>query len=786
MQQSEATNFDPQPLALQNGAGPQAPPPPQAGMDGISLQDFLAIIRRRQTIVLQSFVIISVVTVIWTFLTKPVYQASSQLLVESSSPTINTVDESNPFSEILALSQPQSVSTQVQELQSPSLQFRALHYPEYEDPTRPNAPKLTPSADDWKKDQNILDYSQRFAPSDPVTGTTILTPPLPKPLRATFTVKEVNDTNVIEITTESTSAPNAAVAANRLLHDYIYKDASGSQNDVTAAMNFVQSQQKDAQRILKNTELLLELFKLKNHVADLATDRSQESAQLSTIVLGLQQSQAQLSAMDSQIAALRGELNTVPAALTADVQTTNKNIDSLKQKIGDLQLQREGLTQPGGYTPSAPQVRAIDAQILQLQRRLATEPTLSVSKTVSPNIRQQEIRNKIGDMLTQRAALKAQITQMQHQVNLGNVQIGRYANWEVSLARLQRDHDDAFNEVSMLSSKLTDLNLRAASQHKSAQVLEPSTVPNIPVRPKKTLNILMGALFGLFLGICMALLQEYLDDRINTVEDANRVIGLPSLGYVPALTSADAKLLPQMRHVDPAAESYRLLRTNIQFAAIDTPLRTLLVTSTAPGEGKTTTTANLAFAMALDGKKVLLVDTDLRRPTMHKLLEVPSGPGLTDVLLGRAKLEDTILPNPSIPNLRTLSAGALPPNPAELLNSHAFDVLTSKMAEMHDIVIFDSPPVLVAADAAIMASKFDGTVLVVANGDTKKGPARQAMALLTKARANVLGIAFNKMRATDGQGYGYYYYQYSSTPSLESGDDAKSDKKELTTEAVEK
>ena len=270
-------------------------------------------------------------------------------------------------------------------------------------------------------------------------------------------------------------------------------------------------------------------------------------------------------------------------------------------------------------------------------------------------------------------------------------------------------------------------------------------------------SIVFACLIGLFVGVCLALMQEFLDDRINSVDEATRVLGLPALGSVPALTAADAHLLPQMQGLDPASESYRVLRTNIHFATVDAPARTLMVTSASPGEGKSTTAANLAFAMAMDGKKVLLVDTDLRRPSQHKLLDLPPVPGLTDVLLGHTPLA----PHEIMPGLSVLTAGSTPPNPGELLNSRKFRNLVDDLMAQADIVIFDSPPVLAAADAVILASQMDGTIMVVETGATKKGAARRTMQLLKQARATMLGVAYNKMRAHDGEGY-YYNYQYTS------------------------
>ena len=485
---------------------------------------------------------------------------------------------------------------------------------------------------------------------------------------------------------------------------------------------------------------------------------------MSTLASQRQTNTASLAALKAQIASSRAEMSREPGAVASKTQTSNPAVLALGDQIRALEVQRVGLTQPGGLTAKAPQVRALDAQIAALKARLAAQPTLATTVTETPNAFRTGLQQKISDLQAQIPVLQTQIALNDANLAKAQAQIGRYAGLELTLNRLIAEHDTAQNQDKNFSDQLADLNLREKAHHAAARVIETAQVPTAPVRPKRIQSMIFAGLIGLFVGLCLALLQEFLDDRINTVADADRVLQLPSLGHVPALSVADAHLLPQMKGMDPASESYRVLRTNIHFATVDAPARTLLVTSSNPGEGKTTTAANLAFAMAMDGKKVILVDTDLRRPSLHKLLDIPAVPGLTDVLLGHAPLQPTEV----MSGLSVLLAGSTPPNPGELLNSRKFRNLVLELTEQAEIVIFDSPPVLVAADAAILASQMDGTIIVVETGSTKKASARRTLTLLRQARAAVLGIAYNKMRSTDAPGYYYYNYQYSS-PALLAG-----------------
>ena len=674
----------------------------------MSLHEYMAILRRRRAIIVQAFVLILVVGVVITLITKPVYHAEAKLLVDGPSYNMNTIDNDNPLSQLLAVGDEQTVETQVEVLQT----------------------------------QPLLDQVTRQVGP------------------AALSVAVVKDTNVIQDDAEAGSAKVAADAANRLLELYISQDADQTFNELEQAKTFVQTQGALAQKHLADAETALRAFQQQHHVVDLNKSRDGQMARIAALSDDYQKTQTALAVLRAQMASVKSLLTQQPETLPVKLAATNAEIGSLKDQIRALQVQREGMIQPGGYTSRAPQVQSLDAEIADLSRRLAAEPPMIASQSSTPNAARESLRGQIITLQTQEATLLAQAADDKKLLPSAQAAVGHYADWEVVLARLNRQHDDAAAQDKMFSDKLADLTLREKARHVTAHIIERAMPPGAPVRPQKLKNIAFAAIIGLFVGLCLALLQEFLDDRINTAEDADRILGLPSLGHVPALTAADAKLLPQMSGLDPAAESYRVLRTNIHFAAIDAPVRTLVVTSSNPGEGKTTTAANLGFAMAADGRKVILVDTDLRRPSLHKLLELPVVPGLTDVLLGDAKLEDVLLEHGDMPGLMALTCGSTPPNPSELLGSRTFRNMVEQLMTMADLVIFDTPPVLVAADAQILASQMDGTVLVLETGETKKAAARRTLDLLRQARANILGVAYNKMRALDGNGYYYYNYQY--------------------------
>jgi len=227
---------------------------------------------------------------------------------------------------------------------------------------------------------------------------------------------------------------------------------------------------------------------------------------------------------------------------------------------------------------------------------------------------------------------------------------------------------------------------------------------------------------------------------------------------ISAITQMDAK--------SPVAEAYRLLRSNIQFASIDRELRTLLITSASPEEGKSTTLFNLGVVMAQSGKKVILLGCDLRKPTLHRLCGGHNRVGVTTVLLGQ-KTVDEALQKTGVPNLLLLNSGPVPPNPSELLGSAGMRTLLEQLKERADIVLVDSPPVLPVADAVVLSAIVDGVLLVVSAGHTQYQVAKDAKAALDNAKANIIGAVLNNVPVTKGNYY-YYYYYYSSDSGEES------------------
>ncbi|MGQ9459532.1 MAG: polysaccharide biosynthesis tyrosine autokinase, partial [Anaerolineae bacterium] len=298
-------------------------------------------------------------------------------------------------------------------------------------------------------------------------------------------------------------------------------------------------------------------------------------------------------------------------------------------------------------------------------------------------------------------------------------------------------------------------------------IVEPAEVPTVPIRPKTLRNVLLAAAVGLTLGASVAFLIEYLDDTIKAPADVEKDLGLTTLGTIARFggKSLEDKLITTQHNRSSVAEAYRILRTNLDFTAVDGGLKAVLVTSPNPVEGKTVTAANLAVVMAQAGRSVILADADLRRPAVHQMFHVPNEAGLTTALVRGEEVSLTDLLQPTeVEGLRVLPSGPLPPNPAELLGSEQMARSVERLKGLADLVILDTAPVLPVADPAILSRVADAVILVVDTGATRRGMALRAMEHLARAGANIAGVVLNRF-SPRGSGYSYYYrydYYYSS------------------------
>jgi capsular exopolysaccharide synthesis family protein len=314
-------------------------------------------------------------------------------------------------------------------------------------------------------------------------------------------------------------------------------------------------------------------------------------------------------------------------------------------------------------------------------------------------------------------------------------------------------------ESEELSEYLTVLEtpLSKATSPIKATVVDPASYNASPVSPRPMINLVIGGMIGLLLGLAAAVIRDILDNTVSSAEDVANVIEAPVLASIAYDSDVPKRpLLTEASSRAPRVEAFRLLRTNLQFLNLDTRPTSLVITSAIPGEGKTSTATNLAIALAQTGQRVVLVDGDLRRPKVASVLGLERSVGITTVLVGRSELHESVQKH-SASGIYFLASGPIPPNPTEVLQSQAAQALFDRLNEMFDMVIIDAPPLLPVSDAAIMARDVDGAILVVRHGKTTKDQLRQARQRLAQVDANLFGVAVNMTPRRDRGAYGYGY-----------------------------
>jgi capsular exopolysaccharide synthesis family protein len=390
---------------------------------------------------------------------------------------------------------------------------------------------------------------------------------------------------------------------------------------------------------------------------------------------------------------------------------------------------------------------------------------LEISVTDTDPTRAQALANEIANQLIRESPTSLSEDEQRRRAFL-EAQIGDLED-ELADATSARQMQDLRGQITTLQAQIqtwqsTYIQLMALlndSEINYLSVVEPAVLPAAPLASTARRDIMLAAAIGLVLAVGAAFLIEYLDDTIKTPEDIARATELTTLGGIARIEGNryPDKLIAVHHPLSPIVEAYRVLRTNLQFSSVDKSLRTLMVTSPAPTEGKSVTLANLAVVMAQSGLRVIIADTDMRRPVQHRIFGLSNSHGVSDAILHPNPGAAEHLLETGVGNLWLLPSGHIPPNPAELLGSGRMAAVIEELKGYADVVLFDAPPTLVVADAVILGSKVDGVLMVTDAGSTRRHAATKAVEELRRVKANLLGVVLNRL---SGRRNGYYYYYH--------------------------
>lgn len=441
-------------------------------------------------------------------------------------------------------------------------------------------------------------------------------------------------------------------------------------------------------------------------------------------------------------------------------------IRKYREKLAELQEKREALLQI--YTKEWPEVKKIDAQIASTEAQLKKAPTQVLAS----------IRKRYEAAQAQEKSL-IRAYERQHGKTTAQTKA------EIDLAAMTQQLATDEQYLNTLMQKSRELNATAGDGGTNVSIAQKSRLPYSPVGPARLRTIMIAFLLSLMAGVGLAFLLDFLDDSVKSMDDIDRYIHLPALALIPAAQSEKGRLASpeaQAQNVStaltlvsdarsPMAEAYRHLRTSLLLSSAGNPPRTILVTSSQPSEGKTTTAVNTAFMLAQTGAEVLIIDCDLRRPRLHANFNLSNTRGLTNFLSGECPLEDVLQNHTQLANLKLLTSGPVPPNPAELLGSEEMRNLLKTLSERFAHIIVDSPPAISFTDASILSTFVDGVILVVHGGRSSRAVVRRAKQQLLDVGANIFGVVLNNVKADSHEYYGAGYSSYYTSKYYTSEDD---------------
>jgi len=586
-------------------------------------------------------------------------------------------------------------------------------------------------------------------------------------------------TNIIAIAGTDPSPERARDLVNQLARTYRDYDHEQKNQQAVRHREFVERQRLAARQTLEVAEDRVRIYREESSLVSLESQASVNLQGITQSEREEQRLQANLNAVSAMVAEMeRNAILSDETLQRASIRRVGETFMGLSRQLNNLKLKRNGLLVQ--FTPDHPNVREIQAQIDQLGNNLMGE------------LRQQR-QSLQRDLSTERNRLARLRTQYNLLPSLG-----------LELARLQRETAMRQEVARVLEESYQQALIREADKVEEVTVLEWALTPSVAVNPHHpTQRAILGVILGLILGVVFAVVAETLDTSIGTIEDVQEYTGTQVVGIIPFINVDDVRASMQRRGVDvfdertvqrkaqlvayfdpqsTLAETYRTLRTNIEFVTVEKGVKCFMVTSSMHQEGKSTTIANLSMAMAQLGKRTLLVDCDLRKPSMARLFGLDKGPGVTEVIVGTNKWQDVvrtvtdivtggigmedILQTQGISNLHIIASGSIPPNPAELLNSRRMSEFLDELRDAYDVILIDTPPILHVTDAAILGKKLDGALMVYKAGDVARTSLKRSTSLLRSVDIDLLGVVLNGIRAemsSDYQDLGYnVYYAYGS------------------------
>jgi len=695
----------------------------------LPLRELLRILHKHRLMILAVVAVMFSAVALVTYRIRPIYEAAARIEINGETPDLSNLRE-------LFLQMPSTddyIQTQVRILQSDDLAMqtiRALRL--YEDPQFAVRPVGS-------------NTNAAFTSTEELR--------LINAFHGHLTVGMVHNSRLVEVKFESTVPKQAADVVNTLSDLYVENNFRKKYESAMQASDWMANQLRELKVKMEQSHEALVKYERDNQIFALDQGQNVTVSKLADLNKSLTDAEADRMTKESQYELVQTHrLDDLAAVMQ------NPMIQDLERQHNQAAntLAEEQAT----LGPRHPKVLQTERQLQEIDAQLEAQKQAVAGR----------IESDYQASLNREQLLRKAFDQQKNEANTLNSKLVEYS-------LLRRDYETNQQLYEGLLQKLKEASISSGLRSSNIHVVDRARPPITPVRPRKSLNLMLSVIVGLALGCALALFNEYLDNSVKIPEDVEQLVNQPVLGIIPAVSSVAAyprrKPLPRTVAASPAtselatvaqpqsvvSEAYRALRTSLLLSTSRHAPQLILISSGQPREGKTTTALNLAITLAQRGDRVVLIDTDLRRPRIHRSFQMTNERGLSTFLTSQATAEDLARPVRQVPNLFVITSGPTPPNPSELLSSEPLEVLFAELRRHFDFIVLDSPPAITVADSLILAAHADGVMLVVHGGVTTRETLRHTTKLMNSVNARLLGVVLNNVdvRSVD---YKYYYSNY--------------------------
>ena len=703
------------------------------------LYDYLLILRKHQWLILSFLLAVVTIVSIATFRMQPVYTATARIEIDRENTSFLPFQGADSYDYMMDLDN--YIETQSRILTSETLALQTIR----NSGLIPHADLPAGSASEAITSGNLANHKR---------------PPELGAFLGSLTVKRVPQSRLLDVSYESTSPDLAAQILNAHITNFMEQNFRSKYEATARATSWLTDQLSELKVKVQNSEDARLAYERQHQIWEVDDKQNITTQRLSDLNKELTDAQSDRMRKEALYEfAKAGNIDAVP-----QLRENSMLQELMRKRSEQYSTFVDALNQ---YGPNFPKVQRLQAQLKELDGLMNNEKRNILEALGNDYNAARQREGLLSDALNEQ---KSEVNQMAQSMVEYNI--------------LKRDAEGNKTMYDGLLTKLKEATLAAGLKSSNIRWVDPAMIPSTPTRPAKTRNVALSFLVGLVGGIGLALLREYLDNTVKTPDDVETLARLPSLAVVPAFTDENGRsrrnkllggasvnghekrieLVAQHLPKSQMSEAFRALRTSLLLSQADRPPQVILVTSALPREGKTTAAANLAVTLAQLGDRTLLIDADLRKPGVGRLLNLTDGKyaGLSSYLAGVSSLDLVTVPHPAIPNLVAIPTGPLPPNPADLLSSHKLADAIRQLRSEYKFIVIDSPPIMAATDAVIVSVLADGVLLVVRSGETPKEAFTRARDLLTSVKCRLLGVVLNAVDSSaPDYYYSYRYYPYS-------------------------